>query len=728
MEFWRHYGIFKRWRWIIVGSALIAIAIEVALYPVAKGEFVATTVLSVPSEQRSLFLISGLPAEQESARAAQAMNLVRSRDVAARVGKRLNLDMDPGELQHRVSVGKEQGSDFMYLSVRGRTAEEAVSLANTVAEIGAAYDLEVQTRAVGLAREFAERQLEEARARLQRADAALLGFRQTSAFDLSNPKSAQIASLQNLNQTTDLSLNEIDAKLALVRAQMGEQSATRTDKEFLDNPITQQLRGELVGLEISLASELALHTEKYPTVVALKAKTQAVKDRLNSELNKIVSRERVQFNPIYDALMTQRIALQTERVALQARREGLQKALGQTRQQLPGLDKMQLEQARLSQNVDILGKRYNDLEDRLAQLRLKEQELQDLGTLTVVNPARTAGPTAIKSPIGRLALAAILGILGGAGLAVLFDYLDNTFQTPERAERMLGLPILAAIPRHNPPFDEAYRLLRVNLAAYWGETDVLAVTGARPRQGTSTVVANLARAFARAGRHTIIVDAALERPTQHTRFGVANKRGLVDVLRGAITLEDAVVATTVPNLWVLPSGSVPPEGGAILCNGKMAEVMSALKQRGDVVVVDTVPAGTFADAFAVAPLVSGVLLVVDARSRQMPHGVEEQVKSQLEKLGVQVLGVVLTKVRPDLVESYVHQQRFYKEARGRKLHPAAAIANAMVVILIAGSLLVLGYWALGSLLPQNVQSVFVHTLENSLLLKGPAPALRLLGL
>jgi polysaccharide biosynthesis transport protein len=680
----------------------------------------------VPSAQRSLFLISGLPAEQESARAASAMNLVRSRDVASRVVKRLNLDMGPGELQQRVSVAKDSGSDFMYLYVRGRTPEEAVTLANAVAEIGAAYDLEVQTRAVGLARDFAEKQLDEARLRLQRAEESLLVFRQSSGYELSSPRSAQIAPLQSISQSTDLSLNEIDAKLALVRAQMGEQSATRTDKEFLDNPITQQLRGELVTLEISLATEMALHTDKYPTVIALKAKTQAVKDRLNTELTKIVSRERVQFNPIYDALMAQRIALQTEKVALQARQEALQKSLAQTRQQLPGLDKMQLQQARLNQNVEILSKRYNDLEDRLAQMRLKEQEMQDLGTLAVVSPARTASPTAIQSPIGRLALAAILGLLGGAGLAVLFDYLDNTFQTPERAERMLGLPILAAIPRHNPPFDEAYRLLRVNLAAHWGETDVIAVTSARPRQGTSTVVANLARAYARAGRRTIVVDASLQRPTQHVRFGVANGRGLVDVLKGNAPLEDVVVATTVSNLWVLPSGSVPSEGGAILCNGKMATVISDLKQRGDVIVVDTVPAGTFADAFAVAPLASGTLLVVDARSRQVPRGVEEQVKSQLERFGVQVLGAVLTKVNPDLVESYVYQQRFYKEGMRGKLRPAAAIANVMAIILIMGILLALGHLAFEYLLPQSAQTVFLHTLEDAFLQRGPVPALRLL--
>jgi polysaccharide biosynthesis transport protein len=457
---------------------------------------------------------------------------------------------------------------------------------------------------------------------------------------------------------------------------MGQQSATRTDQEISDNPVAQQLRGDLVGLEVSLTSELALHTDKYPSVVALKAKIEAVKNRLNEELSKTISKERTEFNPVYDALVQNRINLETERVALLAEGEALQRVLRQLRSELPGLDHLQLDQSRLNRNVEIAAREYGDLQNRLDQARLKEQEVQDLGSLAVESPAGIGHPVSPWGKFARLAFAAVLGLTGGAAVAFSFEYLDSSIKTPENAERLLGMPVLASVPRHNPPFDEAYRLLRVNVAAraHKHEPDVIAIMSPKPREGTSTVVANLASAFAKTGRHVIVVDAALHRPTQHIHFRVSNQRGLVNILAGDAALDEALTNTYIPNLWVLPAGSVPAEG--TLDGGKMSELVAELKQKADLVLVDT-PAGVFSDAFAVVAFASAVLVVLDAR--QSPRGVEDHVKTQLDRLGANVLGVVLTKVRQDLVPAYTYQDA--EERPHRKL-PAAA--TMMVIVAMIG--------------------------------------------
>src|SRR5207237_8513222 len=128
------------------------------------------------------------------------------------------------------------------------------------------------------------------------------------------------------------------------------------------------------------------------------------------------------------------------------------------------------------------------------------------------------------------------GVSGVAALAFFLESVVDPLTAPEDAERLLGVPALVAVPLHNPPFDEAYRLLRVNVEAKrsgngkgkgggggsGGGGAVVVVTASRPREGSSTVVANLARAFARSGRRTIVVDAALRQPVQHVNFMVSN--------------------------------------------------------------------------------------------------------------------------------------------------------------------------------------------------------------
>jgi capsular exopolysaccharide synthesis family protein len=309
-----------------------------------------------------------------------------------------------------------------------------------------------------------------------------------------------------------------------------------------------------------------------------------------------------------------------------------------------------------------------------------------LDSLSVLDHARSATQSPFAGLRFKLTLGLILGLLGGLGVAFFLEYLDNSLKTPEAAERLLGVPALVAIPRHNPPFDEAYRMLRINLASRErgaDGADAIMLTAAKPRAGTSTVTANLARAFAQAGRRTIVVDAALAGPAQHRIFKVPNERGLLQLLDGQAELDD-VLMPAARNLWVVPAGAESAEvSGALLGSPSMEAALRALRQRGDIVLLDTSAAGAFADPFDVAPQTSGVVLVLDAN--QAPRGAEEQIKLQFDRLRAPVLGAVLTKVAPATVDSYFYQERFYRTPPRRSFVPAAA---SVVVVLAAAALCV----------------------------------------
>ena len=698
MEFWAYYRVLRRRRGIVAAAFLIAVGVALVFNRPQTNEFAATATLSLPSAQR-VFFAAGAPTtgtlslptlEEENTRADVALSRIRSRDVALRVIKQLGLTMRPEELTKRIRAERDPINNLIKVTMTGATPQDAIVMADAVAETGAAYDQEVQRRATTMAREFVERQARGNRADLQAAENALLAFQQQNAQELATPKSTLAAGLESELRVADRSLQEIQVKLAAITAEMKGQGVVRSDRRITDNPIATTLRADLVSLEVALMSELAIHTEKYPAVVAIKAKIEAIKDRLRTELNKTVDQEEVKYNPVYDALNSTRVGLEIEKLALMARKEALQRSVDVAERALPGFAQKELEQSRLKRNVEILSKQFTDLQAQVAQAHIRENESRNLGSLAMVDHARAAQLDRFGGVRFKLASGMLLGLLGGVGLAFFLEYLDNTLKTPQQAERLLGVPALATIPRHNPPFHEAYRLLRINLGPYTSRegTDTLVVTSPKPRGGTSTVVANLARAFAQAGRRTIVVDADVRRPTQHVHFGVANGKGLIEVLTGAVSLQDALVKTDVPNLWLLPSGTPVTEAGELFGSPAMTGLLGDLKRVGDVILLDAPPAGAFSDVLAMAPLASGVLFVLEAG--RAPRGVEQQVKVHLERLGAKVLGVVLTKVRPDLVDSYYYR-RFYKTAPRRRLAPA--VASVGMLILVAGMGILAGFAA-----------------------------------
>ena len=687
MEFWRYYRMLRRRRWLVAATMLTAIVVAFAANRPAPGDFVAAASLSLPSIQQ-FAIVSGLPGAAQlgggADRTPLAVGLIRSRDVAERTIQQFNLNMRPEELQRRLLVDRDPITGLIRVSVSGRTPAEAVMLTNAVAQTAAGYDQEVQRRGATLAREFIEKQAAETQANLRSAEDALLAFQQQNGVTLAAPQNSEVAALQNAQQQVSLSLQETAARLNADIAQMTGQAATRSDPRLEENPIAQQLRAQLVQLEVALTAEQAIHTDKYPSVIALRAKIDAIKERLKSEVGKIVSSETVQSNPIYDALVKDRINLETERVALLARQEAIEGALANARRTLPDYVQKQMDRDRLARSVDILGRQFAGIQGQLADARLKEQEAQVLGSLSVVDTPRAAYLSRFHGLQFKLTLALMLGLIGGVSLVFFLEYLDNTLGTPENAERLLGIPTLVAVPRNIRPFAEAYRRLRMNLSAREDPHDVpvLVATGARPGGGTSTVVANLARAFARAGRRTIVVDTDFRRPTQQVHFGVQNETGLLNVLAGEVPLQEVICQTDVRNLSVLPSGTLPGEDGDLVCSKGMGTVIDELKRRGDVILVDTPPAGAFPDVLSLMPYTSGVMLVLDAS--QAPRGIERQVMSQLTQMGGKILGTVLTKVRPSLVDAYVYQERYYNTATRRKLSPAGAAATVAALVILAG--------------------------------------------
>jgi capsular exopolysaccharide synthesis family protein len=191
------------------------------------------------------------------------------------------------------------------------------------------------------------------------------------------------------------------------------------------------------------------------------------------------------------------------------------------------------------------------------------------------------------------------------------------------------------------PLAEAFRAVRTNLLFSGVDRPHrrVLVTSAVPREGKTTTVANLGVTMALAGTRTLLIDADLRRPGIHRHFQLSAKVGLTSLLGAQADLHEAIQTTKVPELFLLPSGPQVPNPAELLSSHRMTDLVNRLQQEYDLLILDSPPVATVADALVLAGISDGVLLVV--RSGGPPHDVVARAKKQLEGVRANILGVIL---------------------------------------------------------------------------------------
>jgi non-specific protein-tyrosine kinase len=196
------------------------------------------------------------------------------------------------------------------------------------------------------------------------------------------------------------------------------------------------------------------------------------------------------------------------------------------------------------------------------------------------------------------------------------------------------------------PVSEAYRTLRTNLSFYGLDQPLrsLVVTSPAGGEGKSTTIANLAVTMAQSGRRTILIDCDLRRPSLHTTFGLSEEPGLTNLVLGEVT-DPPLQETGVQNLWLLASGTQPPNPADLLGSKKLDQVIAGLAESADFLLFDAPPVLAVTDATILGAKVDGILLVVQAGKTRRDHS--ERAKELLEKAHVRIIGVTLTNAPQD---------------------------------------------------------------------------------
>ncbi len=280
-------------------------------------------------------------------------------------------------------------------------------------------------------------------------------------------------------------------------------------------------------------------------------------------------------------------------------------------------------------------------------------------------------PTAPSSPRVPLnmAIGVLLGLIVGIGLAFFIEYLDTSVKTMDDVETILGVPVLAIVPKnikllHKQPTDvpdaEAYRILRTNIEFNRKSADAntISMVSGGPGEGKSTTLCNLAFTCAQGGYSVLIVDADLRRPTQHKLFEVNNNIGLTNYLTTNITLEEVILSTSVENLSLMPSGILPADAVGILNSQRMSDMIAELKTRYDIIFFDSPPILGVSDGAVLASEVDQSIIIV--QHRRFPRAMLLRVKQAIQNVGGTVLGVVLNNVDLRHDPNYAYYTSYYE--------------------------------------------------------------------
>lgn len=287
-----------------------------------------------------------------------------------------------------------------------------------------------------------------------------------------------------------------------------------------------------------------------------------------------------------------------------------------------------------------------------------------------------------------LAIGAGLGLILGLVLAFFLEYLDTSVKTLDDVEHYLGVPVLAVIPKdvgvlHKQsgmsPDAEAYRILRTNIEFNRKSADANAITvvSGGAGEGKSTTLVNLAYICAQGGYNTLMIDGDLRRPKLHTFFDINNSVGLTNYLTTALQLEDVILQTPVENLYFMPSGILPADAAGILNSRRMSELIADVKNRFDLVLIDSPPILGVSDASVLASEVDLTMIVI--QHRKLPRTMLMRVKQAIENVGGNLLGVVLNNVdvRSDSqYQYYTSYYTYYSPTNTEKSRPRPAASAA----------------------------------------------------
>ncbi|HKV09569.1 MAG TPA: polysaccharide biosynthesis tyrosine autokinase, partial [Thermoanaerobaculia bacterium] len=593
-----------------------------------------------------------------------------------------------------LAVEPVRNTQLVRLTYRSKNPDFAAKAANGFAEAFIDMGVEDRYATAGKASTFLSTQIEALKQEIQEKETQLQAFsRRSDMVPLESNSSVILQRLQSLNSDyTDAKRFRIE-KEATYRELMLTPKETIADS--LNSGVVGGLRADQLKMEREYATRLKTYKPDWPEMVTLKAEIEKGQQHLDGVIQEMVEKARGSAQAAYQTAQRQEQALQSE----------IERLKGEAIDQNSATVEFTNLKVEVETRRDLLDELLRKQSETEVAVRLQDTRESNV---RIIDQALVPGGPSAPSLRKDLSYGLLLGLLLGVGCALLIEFLDRTVKSADEIERRLGLPPLATIqdiveagklygsgygygygtdpeeapagrikraarstarlekkkasapgqgqgqaaqielvPHERPRtlISEAYRSLRTALLLSSArEIKIIAVTSAMAGEGKTATAANLAVVLAQLGRQVLIVDCDLRKPRLHQVFHVSNRFGLVNQLTSVVEPDAVFLPTEVPNLWVTPSGPIPPNPSELLASDRMREWLKAVRNRFDYVVVDTPPALAVTDATLVGMLVDGVVLTL--RSGKVTRDEARSCRDKLRRAGIKILGAVLNRHRP----------------------------------------------------------------------------------
>jgi len=540
-----------------------------------------------------------------------------------------------------ITVEQKRGLDIIIITAESHSPEEAALVANTYAKVYKDYNLEINRDQLTFIRKFLDSQRKEKREQLNEAEEILRNYQEKGgiiALDAqANNLISQVSDFEAQRNAARIELLASNEILSKYKDELQKQDPRLVD--YLESAASESYIKALQEqiAELQLNRDLALTKSYQDESVKIKIaeydkKIKDLKSKLDEKI-KVLKAGIFASSPEEVKSLSQKIIEEEiKNGSLRIKLKGLEDLVAKYEERFNRLPKTSLDLARFQRNRESLEKLYTLVEERYQEALINEQSQP--GNVLVIDDARS--PMYPAKPNRPLII--LVGFLIGFGLAFAYvftkNYFDNKIKTPEDIQKK-NINVLAWIPEiegisingtsknefvvaitpDSIP-SESFRALRTRVQFSRPDKEnlkTILITSPAPQEGKSTIALNLAGSFALANKKTLLIDADLRRPRLHKVFEQHKTPGLVDYLIGNNKLEEIIYNSKLENLFLITSGTIPPNPAEMLDSLEMINFLSTVRERFDYVIIDSPPIVAVTDAEILARKVDGTILVCSAQ-------------------------------------------------------------------------------------------------------------------
>ena len=600
-----------------------------------------------------------------------------------------------GAFLGRLSVKREPNSNLIDVEFESGDPELAARVANGHVQNYLEQNFRSKYDATTQASGFLSEELEELRIKVKSSEDARVAYeRENQIWQIDEKQNITTQTLGDLNKAVTEAQTAVASSEALYRMAMS--GNVDLLPEVRNSAVIQDLTKRKSELDDSYTAALDQYGPNFPKVLRIAEQKKAVEEQL-------ARAQKIMVGSVEEDYKTASQHL-----------ELLQEALDRQKADSNELAEKLVQYHILEHDAESNKQLYDSLLQKLKEAQITAGLRSS--NIRVVDPALV--PTAPAGPLRtrNIVLGFLVGLVGGIGLALFREYLDNTVKSPDDIESLAGLPSLAVVPAlpgsqhqhrhwrrrahkaapqtvsgprvetlsHTQPksqISEAFRALRTSLLLSQAEhpPQVILVTSALPREGKTTSAVNLAVTLAQLGDRTLLLDSDLRKPgvRRALNMPIGKETGLSSYLAGVTNLDEIVCPhPAISNLATVTTGPIPPSPADLLSSHRMRDAISDLRRRFKFIVIDSPPVMAATDAVIVSSLTDGVLLVV--RSGQTPKEAFTRTRDLLSAVKSRILGVVLNAVdssAPDYYYSYRYYPYAYSYGYGEDVDNAVPIAS-----------------------------------------------------